>query len=87
MPPTKQELEAALNALRIARKQSSQHFIKASYSKEVQSIFDYYDTKDILESPTESEALLKEYEIYFDASERANVIPLSFDKWRATFRN
>jgi len=49
-PPNKQELEAALNALRLARKHSSQHFIRASYGAQVQSLFDYYDAKEALES-------------------------------------
>jgi hypothetical protein len=49
MPPTKQELETALNILRIARKESSQAFLRASYSNQVQSVFNYYDAKEVLE--------------------------------------
>lgn len=49
-PPSKQELEQAFNLLRKARKESSQHFIRASYSREVQSLFDYYDAKEALEA-------------------------------------
>jgi len=50
MPPTKQELEKAINALRLARKISSQHFIRESYGKNVQPIFNYYDAKEELET-------------------------------------
>jgi len=46
MPPTKQDLEEAIHALRLARKQSTQAFLWASYSKPVQSIFNYYDAKE-----------------------------------------
>lgn len=40
---TEKELLHALNILRLARKESSQAFIRASYSKDVQPIFDKLD--------------------------------------------
>ena len=83
MPPTMKELEQALNALRIARKQSSQHFMKVSFSKDVQSIFDYYDTKELLER--DETILHQEYDSYFDRCERANTIPLTFETWKGTY--
>ncbi len=38
--PTYEELALALNTLRLARKQSSQHMLRASYHAPVQPIFD-----------------------------------------------
>lgn len=41
-----QQLIEAINTLRLARKESSQAFIKASYSQKVQSVFDMLENRE-----------------------------------------
>lgn len=43
---TAKRMREALDALRLARKESSQAFIRVSYGEKVQSIFNILDEKD-----------------------------------------
>lgn len=68
-------LENCILKLLLARKESSQAFLKMSYSSEVQAVFDMVEKRHNISI---------EYDNYFDECERANKKPLCFDQWLHT---